>query len=375
MNSTVAHDPRGTASTSGRASLHHALTQSGRAAALGLASVLVTVWLTAPLGTPAGADDSLSSVVLSDTFPGYVESPSGPLNGPITANSLGGVSGVGPLIQELGGGNISAYLRTWNGPGDHDIVLIVAAQLSDPTEVTAALASLNRAAAAGTSTFAVPSIPGASGFTMQGPDNGETGTEYNITFAQGNYLFDVATVSVSGDLTEADTIALGTRQSARASTVSSTAPESLTVGLFVIGVVAVLIVVPVVLFVRRGRRHRRSGQAFSIDPGGTPPWMTPVPTPVAPEAADDHAPWLSPHARPAAPTPAVPAALPPLFATAPVAGSVTTVAPSAHEHSEPAGAYPAGWYPDYADPSLMRYFDGQEWTNLTAGQQDGPAGA
>jgi len=27
---------------------------------------------------------------------------------------------------------------------------------------------------------------------------------------------------------------------------------------------------------------------------------------------------------------------------------------------------PAGWYPDQTDPTLVRWFDGQRWTNQTS---------
>lgn len=32
-------------------------------------------------------------------------------------------------------------------------------------------------------------------------------------------------------------------------------------------------------------------------------------------------------------------------------------------------AAPPGWYPDTIDPLLMRYFDGQQWTEHTAPRQ------
>jgi hypothetical protein len=32
---------------------------------------------------------------------------------------------------------------------------------------------------------------------------------------------------------------------------------------------------------------------------------------------------------------------------------------------EPRAAYPAGWFADYADPALLRYWDGTQWTEHT----------
>jgi hypothetical protein len=40
----------------------------------------------------------------------------------------------------------------------------------------------------------------------------------------------------------------------------------------------------------------------------------------------------------------------------------TVADPSTGTGTRPGGGHPAGWYPDYADRSRLRYFDGTAWT-------------
>jgi hypothetical protein len=43
-----------------------------------------------------------------------------------------------------------------------------------------------------------------------------------------------------------------------------------------------------------------------------------------------------------------------------------SVRPAQRQPSSPPNGLPPGWYPDQNDPSLLRYFDGHEWTSRTA---------
>ena len=72
--------------------------------------------------------------------------------------------------------------------------------------------------------------------------------------------------------------------------------------------------------------------------------------------------WLEPVAEPV--PPAVPAEP---QVTAPLAESVPVESEPVATEAEPESAddFPPGWYADYADESLLRYWDGAQWTEHT----------
>jgi Bacterial PH domain/Protein of unknown function (DUF2510) len=46
--------------------------------------------------------------------------------------------------------------------------------------------------------------------------------------------------------------------------------------------------------------------------------------------------------------------------------TAASVRPAPQQPSSPPNGLPPGWYPDQNDPSLLRYFDGHQWTSRTA---------
>lgn len=207
----------------GRVLTHEATKWRRRAGGVTLAvSVLVAGLL---LGqSQAFAAAGLSSVVLSETFPGLVLTAPGPENGPITPSDLGqatGMTGSAAALfsQQLSNGAVSAYERVWvRQPLNGDAVEITAFDFNDEGATAAFLASMNASVAnqPGAVTFAVPGIAGSSGYKVQTTAAAGPTAEYLVTFARGGTAFAVAVLSSSGDLTGTDAVALATRQAANA---------------------------------------------------------------------------------------------------------------------------------------------------------------
>ena len=115
--------------------------------------------------------------------------------------------------QQLENGDVSAYTRVWGRqPLNGDGVQILAYDFNEAGATAAFLAALNASQAKEPgASFAVPGIAGAFGYKTTGQFGG-----YTVTFAKGNTAFVVGVLSTSGDLTQADAIALATRQAANA---------------------------------------------------------------------------------------------------------------------------------------------------------------
>ena len=257
-----------------------ALMRKSNGARRSLRGVLVTAVAVAALLTMssvASAASNLSSVVLSKTFPGLVTAPPGVRNGPITQSNLSVVTGGNnsaaeqQFAQLLASGNVSGYVRLWtHQPPNGDGVVITALQFPDSLSATEFVNAQSGTVPQGASPIDVSSIQGATGFTVQTSDSGESLTEHIVIFAKESTAILMVVVTKSGDLTAQDTASLAGQQSANVPTPTNWTP--------VIRLVLVIggIVVPVVfvLLVRR----RRYPAVFTNRPlpATAQPWAPPV---------------------------------------------------------------------------------------------------
>ena len=209
----------------------------------------------------ASATDTLSSIIVSNALPGMVQTPVGPLNGPINQSNLhyfGGSSGT--IGQMVASGAVTGYLRSWaHEPVNGDVAVIGAFQFQDTSEMGSILAGMNSAnGAQGSSTFAVPGITGGLGSVSHMTNSGIAVTVYVVTFAKGAIAYDVTLESTSGDLTTADALTLADNQYAAApgATVTPSSNWATEVGAVVgVALVAIFVVGLIVILVQRGRRQ------------------------------------------------------------------------------------------------------------------------
>ena len=198
-----------------------------RGLAVGLPTALLAfpLWLlmAATSSTAAYASPSdLSSVVLSETLPGFVLSTPGPKNGPVSQSNVNLFGGDGEvsavLSRALADGDASGEYRFWvHQPLDGDGVVISAFRFKSAKQVEEFLGELDAAyrGVAG-ATFPVSALPGASGYTAHVSASGSPSTAFVVTFAQGGIAFEVQVITASGDLTSADAVALASKQAASA---------------------------------------------------------------------------------------------------------------------------------------------------------------
>jgi len=345
------------------------------AAPVAISAILLGIWIAPNVAGAAPPD--LSSVVLPQTLPGLVADPPGPTNGPITqanASVLGASStGTSAIKQQLANGDLSGYLRVWTRqPHNGDDAVILALNISDPTQVGTFLAGFNHGeSSVATSSFSVPGISGASGFLDHRPESGQPATEYSITFARGNTVFEVDFATITGDITLNDAVSVAARQAANTSgpvqspvTPSGSVDPMLHVS-YVIGEVmfwVVVILLPLGL-IQRHRRKKRA--ALSMTPDTSMPFPPSGGAVRSPFGQVGNAPAFSaPHAPSGQSTSAPGLPLLPTFPTfqqAPSYPPATSTSPLGTETGPP-----AGWYPDPRVSSLQRYFDGHDWTEHTA---------
>jgi hypothetical protein len=309
-----------------------------------VAGLLVAIsWLAmAPLTASAGQAD-LSTVVLSDTLPGMVPSPAGTTNGPLNQANVslfnGGSSETAAIDQQLSNGNLTGYLRVWTQqPPAGDGAVILALALKDATLVPQFLGGVNFGVrSTGASSFPVPQISGATGFSDRIAVSGAPATGYAVTFARGDTIFSVELVTESGDLAPSDAIALAARQAIAApgapsspvTTSGSPATGANRVSEIVGFVIGAGILIGLVLLLVLLVRHRK--RRFTITttyPGVFSHQFSPVG-------------FSSPLAQPRSYAPPMAAPMP-----------VPTLA---------LGPGP-GWYPEEGDCYQQRYWDGQGWT-------------
>lgn len=157
---------------------------------------------------------NLSTVVLSDSLPGFVANATGPTNGPINHSNLKYFGMTAPdrsaIAAQIADGNVSGYIRTWvREPLNGDVVIITAVWFDDPAQTGEFMeGATNGARQVGGVPFAVPGISGATGYSLS-----TTSTpEFIVTFGKGNTAFEVAAVSGGYDLTGADAVSVALRQ-------------------------------------------------------------------------------------------------------------------------------------------------------------------
>ncbi len=300
------------------------------------------------VASPAGAAAPLSSVVLSDSLPGFVVSPPGPDNGPVTGSRIS-ASGIAALAQHvLGGGSPTGYVRTWTRGTDS--VGIGSIRYDDAGVLTDIVSGLNRAVSqTAVSTFDVPGVSGASGFVETGTSGGQSVTAYVVDFVQGNELFMVQVQTVSGDVGQADAVSLASRQAAQANG-GTVLTDPWLLGPAAAVLLVLLVVVPVLI--------RRRERAPTAPPVGSPTTAGTVLAPtfssaVATRVGDRDPVTVRPASGEPAPPPDVAApsdhgspqpvpdrAAPPALAGLPLLGARSVDAPTPHPSATSPSSHP-----------------------------------
>jgi hypothetical protein len=184
------------------------------------APIIVFVGLAAfgSCGALAGTPN-LSAVVLSQTLPGFVAAPPGDANGPITNASASnlGLNQDPAAAQQLQNGALTGYVRIWANPQNGDRVAIFALSINDGLSAGSFLGGFNHGMSSdATETFDVPGIAGAQGFTDHIPLSGRPATEYAVSFARGDTVFEVEVLTVSNELTVNSILSVASTQAAAA---------------------------------------------------------------------------------------------------------------------------------------------------------------
>jgi hypothetical protein len=305
----------------------------------------------APSAAFAGPPD-LSAIVVSQSLPGFVVSPAGSAtNGPINQSNL---SDFGPsasgLEPSLANGTASGYIRAWvQQPPNGDGVLIIALWTSHPNGTNEVMAGVSAGSLqAGATTFDVPGIPGAHGYSVQ-----ESGNQnYSVAFVKGDTAFIVQVVNGAGDLTSDDAITLATQQfdAAPGSTSASSSDPLLRIS-YDLGEVAffIILAIVVVFFVQRAR-SKRSGTTVTPSPESAS--FAAASSPQSAEVATVMGATERPN--PVGPY---------------RASTAVALAEPLHASSAPTRVEEAGWKTDPADPTHVVYWDGTEF--LTHKHWDG----
>jgi hypothetical protein len=168
----------------------------------------------------ASASGDLSSIILSTTEPGFVPLPLGNQNGPITRSNVDLVTGTNTdatsqLGQSLADGSITAYIRTWvHQPGDGDAIAIDAYEFKYASEENSFLDGLENElqSESGSEPFTVSGIPGASGSVLHTSSSGTPVSEYSVSFAKGDTVFQVVVATSSGDQASVNATSLASQQ-------------------------------------------------------------------------------------------------------------------------------------------------------------------
>ena len=162
----------------------------------------------------------LSTIVLSKTLYGLVQSPHGPANGPVTLSNFKHLPvyfpGERTLEGEMANGGAIGYVRTWvNKPADGDAVFILAMQFKKSSEARAfSSVAQSNLRNEGLDEFLVHGLP--EGFELLATQSALGKTEYIVDFAKGKYFFGIAVVNGLGDISTADAATLAKEQNSRA---------------------------------------------------------------------------------------------------------------------------------------------------------------
>ena len=251
-------------------------------------------------------------------------------------------------------------MRLWtlHTPTSNDSAAIVVFNLQDQSQVGAFLAGADHGVSStASSTFVVPVVPGALGFVSRLPLAGQSATEYGVVFAKGNNVFEVELATVSGDLTMADAQSVAREQAsiASGSPIAPETPASTTWGTnklaYSLGELSVYLIVPI-LVLRLIQRHRKKSKprpepVLNPYPGSIA--VAPIPGAAQPKTSGQIS-------IPAGWSPTSTLVLPQLAPLPP----------------PPVRVVPPDWYPDPADPSIFRYFDGHSWTDNTSPRTPSP---
>jgi hypothetical protein len=172
----------------------------------------------------ASAAGNLSSIILPTPWPGFVEAPPGPYNGPITPSSMALVmgsnsAGLGQAQDVLTSGELTGYLRLWvHQPQNGDAVSIEAFQFVHADAENSFVSGLSSAlqARTGATPFPVPGLPDASGVGDHTTSAGAPLVANTVSFVKGDTVYEVTVGSEYGELTAADAISIATNQAASA---------------------------------------------------------------------------------------------------------------------------------------------------------------
>ncbi len=243
--------------------------------------LLVVTGVPRAAGAAPSTPDDLSSIVLSETLPGFVLSAPGPKNGPVDQSNLNLFGGAGDvsatLAQDLADGDASGEYRFWvHQPLNGDGVVISAFQFRSAKEGEEFLGDIDagyRLVSDGTFPVLVP--VGASGYTARVSASGFPSTAYIVTFAKGGIAFEVQVITASGDLTDADAVSLATKQAADAPgrpqdaivpPVVGTSDPHRRAEIVALSVIAVIVIAVAVFVATRDRsRRRRRGRPNRSD--------------------------------------------------------------------------------------------------------------
>ena len=244
-----------------------------------MAAVAVMMLVLALQPPSALASGGLSSIVLSKSMPGWVASPAGNDNGPLTSSSINALFTTltsaqrAQMNQAVTSGELSGYVRIWRSePLVGDGMVELAFQSQSQYEISTLLGGFDRGAiaeiaSARGSRFAVPGVTDASGFYLDLTNDVPAVREYVVAFAKGDSAFLMTLVTSKYDLTAADAVTLAQRQWALApgSAVAPQTPPSVLADLLW-GVVAAFVVAMIgVLWLReRTRRSVRDNPALDV---------------------------------------------------------------------------------------------------------------
>ncbi len=322
----------------------------GRMTAVVAAAVVAVVASAVPAAATARTTwPPIATVVLADALPGFTPALPGPTNGPLTASGFAAQSpdpqaAIRQFETFAAIPGFAAELRLWtdlHGPGNgaNDVVITLY-RIPDAATATAFARGLLRQYAVGATGFAVPSIPGAAGYTVA-VTSPSPATEQVVVFRSGAYVAIVELASSRqgtnpSPLTPAEAVDVSFRQ--------FTATE------------------------RAGGTVTPSPASAPAPAGDAGPWLVAVVVVVAVAAGGA----LLVALRRRRPPPGRPAGQPDPFAPDGILAAMGAV-PSTHAPDgggRPPLAVPGtgpAWLPDPSGtPDQVRYWDGQAWTSHVA---------